>query len=558
MELTSFAFQKTWDIDLFHGSISFMIHSSDLPGFSQFVESRTPSSARADGFIQDFWQHAFDCILPNLTGNVDRYACTEEEKMESLPGSIYEKHIYGNSYSVYNSVYILAHALHAVSSYRLKHSGEADGEQLKVQNQQKQQLHRILRGFSFNNTAGDTVSLNKNGVLVAGLDIINWIVFSNGSFQTLKVGKIDYKNFPYEYEAFSINEDAITWHHWFNQVQPFSLCNEYCHPGSSMKRKEGGPICCFDCTRCPEGMISSRMNMKECYKCTDEKYPNENQDFCIPKDITFLSYEEPLGISLASIVISFSLITTLVLGIFMRHHNTPIVKANNRNLTYTLLISLLLCFLCALLFIGHPQKVTCILRQIAFGITFSVAVSCVLAKTITVVLAFMATKPGSKMRNWIGKRLLNSLVLFCSLLQVVICVVWLAISPPFPDADMHSVMKEIILECNEGSAVMFYWVLGYMGFLAILSFIVAFFARKLPDSFNEAKFITFSMLLFCGVWISFVPAYLSSKGKYMVAVEIFSILASSAGLLVCIFPPKCYIIVFKSEMNSKKHLIGRK
>ncbi|XP_012811639.2 vomeronasal type-2 receptor 26, partial [Xenopus tropicalis] len=235
--------------------------------------------------------------------------------------------------------------------------------------------------------------------------------------------------------------------------------------------------------------------MENCLKCEDNKWPNQEKTLCIEKQIEFLSYsDDPLTLIFIIISMMLFIIAAVILGIFISFRDTPVVRANNHTLSFILLVSIKLSFLSVFLFLGRPVNITCMLRQTSFGITFSIAVSCVLAKTLMVCIAFKATKPGSRWQKWVGVKLADWLVFICSLIQFLISVIWLVIAPPYVEHNTHSEPGKIIIQCNEGSAIGFYIVLSYMGLLASVSFIVAFLARSLPDSFNEAKYITFSML----------------------------------------------------------------
>ncbi|XP_070794799.1 vomeronasal type-2 receptor 116-like [Pituophis catenifer annectens] len=538
----------------FHGALHFRHHTGDVSDFNHFLMSLDPLNPRGDLFLSPWWEKIFGCMIPKPgeSPKNGKKTCTGKENLENVPTYIFETSMTGESYNIYNAIYAVAHALHAMYGSVTQPIVKRPGK--KISNFQSWQLLYYLRKIQFNNSAGDEVSFSENGLGSARYDLLNWVLFPNRSFVPTKVGQINPRA-PLG-QDFTIKKDVII---WATKEVPFARCGmKRCQAGERRSVPEGEQVCCYQCHPCPEGTISNQTDAAHCDSCPEDQYPNKHKDHCIAKKIHFLAYEETLGFSLASLALSLSVITSAVLAIFLIHRDTPIVKANNRDLTYILLVSLLLCFLCSFLFIGQPGKLICLFRQTAFAILFSLAVSTILAKTVMVVLAFMATKPGNKARKFLGKPLTNSIVLACPLVQAILCATWMITCPPFLNLDFHSLVGETILECNEGSTLMFYTVLAYLGFLALVSFTVAFLARNLPDSFNEAKFITFSMLVFCSVWISFLPTYLSTKGKSMVAVEIFSILASGAGLLACIFFPKCYIILFRPHLNCRENIIRNK
>ncbi|XP_070592617.1 vomeronasal type-2 receptor 26-like [Erythrolamprus reginae] len=499
-------------------------------------------------FVQpEFQDEYFHCsVSKNIFSVKGQRRCTQKASLETPQKG--DNILIVNPGTTYSVIKILAHALNAVfKPQRRRKKGE---QRLDAPRLQPWKFHPFLKEKELYNLSLFTVYLDQNGDIAANLDIISGVVLPKEDPINKHLGS-------FERQRLIINQNALSQLKLLNKSLPQSKCVEKCQPGFVKKAQEGEPVCCYDCIPCPEGTISTQEDTEKCTKCQDDHYPSKNRVRCIPKRITFLSYEEHLGILLISIALILFLTTGFVFIMFLKYLESPIVKANNRDLSYILLVSLLLCFLSTFLFIGQPRKATCLLQQTVFSSVFSVAVSSVLAKTIMVVLAFLASKPGNRMRRWLGKSLANSIILSCSGIQIIICVMWLGVSPPFPDSDKHSQPEVIILQCNEGSATMFYVVLGYMGFLAVICFTVAFMARNLPGAFNEAKLITFSMLVFCSVWVSFLPTYLSTKGKYMVAVQIFSILASSAGLLGCIFFPKCYIIILRPDLNTKEHLMTK-
>ncbi|XP_069823884.1 vomeronasal type-2 receptor 26-like [Dendropsophus ebraccatus] len=496
--------------EILNCSLSLEPESAVTAEFKHYIDDFYPLKYPKDLLLQNMWMMIFHCLSENTKKNkwyeklynISLHNCTGLERMRNT-----WNHLSQEMYDpVYNAVTLLAKALNLIGLSVLDWDKNPASYRYK--------LVRYLKLLKYQGHS----AINKYGEMTTNYVIHNNIIV-NGTMNKIKVGTF----LPYTSDKYRllINESLINW-------------------------------------KTPNNEIPKSRYSENCERCADHEMPNKNRTQCVLKLTEFLSYSD--GISIIVLLGSMLLLTltAVVLGIFIRYEDTPIVRANNKNLSFVLLVSIMLSFLSVFLFLGRPVDTTCRIRQISTGILLSISISSLLAKTIMVYMAFRATKPGSVWSRWSGVTLPNCVLLICSSVQGVICMSWVTLSPPFQEMDTHSYKEKMVVQCNEGSDLWFYSVLGYMGILAAVSFITAFLARTLPDSFNEAKYITFSMLVFCSVWIAMIPAYLSTKGKDTVAVEIFAILTSNAGLLGCIFFPKCYILLFKPELNTRKHLLGTK
>ncbi|OCT79166.1 hypothetical protein XELAEV_18030266mg [Xenopus laevis] len=541
---------------IFNGLLVVSYQQGEIPGFKDFLYGLNPSQYKGISFFNvserlSYCEPSNTIQTMSSSLGISLPICTESEFFDEYDLPLNDTMNFRISYGIYTAVYSMALALHKLS-IKLNIPSYPESRGSLQSNFKPWQLNAMIQKKDFEGTAGDKTYLKAKRDPSTYYEILKCFFLEGGNVQTVKVGHFDTTK-PVGNQLY-FNASVDLWGPYFTQL-PQSQCNEPCQQGYRKYKIEGEQPCCYKCVPCVEGEISNSSDAQSCIKCLEYEKSNKERDVCLPKNIKHLSYSDPFVTTMSSIAVIFSIACAVILRTFIKYRETPIVKASNRNLSCLLLISLMLCFLCTLLFIGRPTQICCLLRQVTFGVVFTTSVSTVLAKTLTVIIAFNATKPGNKLKKYVGTQLSIILVIICSLIEIIISIVWMASNPPFPEADMVSNTDYIILQCNEGSGFFFFCIIGYIGTLALLSFIVAFLAKDFPDRFNEAKNITFSMLVFCSVWVTFVPAYLSSKGSRMVAVEIFAILSSSAGLLCCIFIPKCYMIFLKPELNTKVNIV---
>ncbi|XP_031146686.1 vomeronasal type-2 receptor 1 [Sander lucioperca] len=579
---------------LLGGTLGFGVKRADIPGLQHHLLKIDPY---VDPLTEEFWETLFNCTLnySKAVRGVPDGLCTGTEPLAQLNNTYSDVSQLRITYSVYKAVYAVAHALHNLEHCE-KGQGPFNGNDCaNITNFEPWQLMYYLKNVRFKVPhTGEEIYFDE-GDVEGVYDIINWQFNSNGEISYVTVGRYNGSAAPED--RMTIMNDSILWN---NEVKepPRSVCSENCQPGTRKGIRQGEPVCCFDCIPCADGEISNSTNARACILCSYQDWSNDAHDTCVPKIIEFLAFGEPLGITLI-IISAFGALVTIAVGVvFVAHIGTPLVKANDPLLSFSLLFSLVVTFLCSIVFLGEPQHWSCMTSQVALALGFALCLSSIMGKAAVLMMRARALKkaratakaaakaakaaaeaaansgsPDVLVTNTLNNNNANTsanpevdsltcahqraIAAVATIIQAVACTVWLVILPPFPVQNTSAQNIKIILECDEGSVVFICCIFAYDILLALLAFIFAFIARKLEDHFSEAKSVTFGMLVFFIVWISFVPAYLSTRGKFMVAVQIFAILASSFGLLTCIFLPKCYILLVKPERNTEEMMRPR-
>ncbi|XP_036615187.1 extracellular calcium-sensing receptor-like [Trichosurus vulpecula] len=571
------------------GALSFSGHRGRIPGFADFLGLLHPTRSPEDKFLEPFWEETFRCQwFPNssssgrasmvggaeaegLLGVVEGGGrgqeaevktgagrgtrhCTGEETLHGQDLPFLDMSDLSVTYAVANAVSSVAHALHDMTICEAGDGPFVEGQCADMPNFQPWQLLHYLRRVRFRNSYGEEVLFDAQGDPPALYDVMRWQPGPRGHLPFQEVAR--FNDTAAQECQLQMNGSVLALEGMEEQVSS-AVCQETCPPGTWRTSQIGQASCCFACPQCPVGQVSEhKADAPTCRKCPDDTlWPSPSRDHCELQPDVFLRFGDPLGAVLASLGVCVSLATGVVLVVFVYSRHTPLVRASSPGLSTLLLTALLLSSLSSLLFLGRRGPFDCRLRQVALSITFTVAVSCVLARTAAVLVAFRAVQPGSSLQMCLGPGLPRAMVAGPLIAQVCICIVWLGVAPKSQSRSTSLAPNTVSPECREALPPGFW---GILGLLALAGFVLALLTRQLPGGFGEAHLLTLSLAVCVCVWLASLPAQIHSRGRAVAAaVQAFSILASNAALLGFIFLPRCVIILLQPHRNNRAWLMGR-
>ena len=405
-----------------------------------------------------------------------------------------------------------------------------------------------LRNVSFMGKTGFVEFDERGDPKQSSFQIVNIQIEKNGLQKRFFVGSWNSE----DQQRLRLNYSAIKWKSGDFKI-PVSVCSQTCPPGT---RKEVTVPCCWKCVECPDGTISKEPGSTSCTDCPDKQNPNDAKTECVPLPVKNLQIWDAVGVFLACVTAVGICVTGTALGVFIKYRDTAIVKASNRQLSFALLATIAFSFSVSLLSLGKPTDLVCRVTQFSRYIIYTTFVSILWLKSVRIFVLFQIDDSDMPLQSYISKfKYQVALVALVNSVDLVLLTAWFAVDPPLRSEKILPT-RYVFYTCEPyrssvGEAL--YFVLcSYVLLLSLLSSFYAFKVRKLPDNFNEARFIGFSLYIILLSAICYYSVEFSVQDDWYVAViSCTTTLVDSFGLLGCMFAPKMFNILFHPERNSK-------
>ncbi|XP_047463089.1 metabotropic glutamate receptor 4-like isoform X2 [Mugil cephalus] len=530
--------------EMAEGAVTILPKRQSIKGFDRYFISRTLENNRRNIWFAEFWENNFQCKLSRhaVKKGSGIKKCTNHERIGK--DSSYEQE--GKVQFVIDAVYAMAHALHNM------HKDLCPGKVglcSRMETINGTLLLKYIRNVNFTGIAGTPVIFNVNGDAPGRYEIYQYQITNNTT---------EYKIIGHWTDQLHLDINEMQWPGGSQEV-PSSICSQPCRPGQRKKTVKGIP-CCWHCENCDGYQYQA--DTYTCKMCRFDLRPNVNHTGCVPIPIVKLEWSSPWAVIPVLIAVFGIMATLLVVATFVRYNDTPIVKASGRELSYVLLTGIFLCYATTFLMISTPDVVICSLRRIFLGLGMSISYAALLTKTNRIYRIFEQGKMSVSAPRFISPA--SQLVITFSLISVQllgVCI-WFGVDPSQAIIDYEDqrtsnpVMARGVLKCDI-SDLSLICLLGYSMLLMVTCTVYAIKTRGVPETFNEAKPIGFTMYTTCIVWLAFIPIFFgtsqSAEKMYIQTTTLtISVSLSASVSLGMLYMPKVYVVLFHPEQNVPK------
>uniref|UniRef100_A0A3P8XFR5 G-protein coupled receptors family 3 profile domain-containing protein n=1 Tax=Esox lucius TaxID=8010 RepID=A0A3P8XFR5_ESOLU len=531
--------------DVAEGAVTILPKRASIEGFDQYFTSRSLENNRRNIWFAEFWEDDFRCKLtrPGIKIDSEKKKCTGEERISR--DTPYEQE--GKVQFVIDAVYAMAHALH---SMHLDLCPGAKGVCDKMDPVEGRMLLNYIRSVNFNGSAGTGVLFNENGDAPGRYDIFQYQMSNTTSPGYRVIGQWT--------NNLRLNVEEMYWSGGERQI-PDSVCSFPCNPGERKKMVKGVP-CCWHCELC-DG-YQYQLDEMTCETCPFDMRPTPNRTSCLPTPIIKLEWHSPWAIIPVFLAIFGILATSSVVITFIRFNDTPIVRASGRELSYVLLTGIFLIYLITFLMIAEPGAIVCAFRRLLLGLGMAITYSAMLTKTNRIYRIFEQGKKSVSPPKFISPTSQLAITFILISVQLLGVFVWFAVVPPHTIIDYEEQrppnpeMARGVLKCDM-SDLSLICCLSYSIVLMVTCTVYAVKSRGVPETFNEAKPIGFTMYTTCIVWLAFVPIFFgtaqSTEKMFIQTTTLTVSMSLSASVsLGMLYVPKVYVILFHPEQNIQK------